>query len=787
LLRRVAQLEMDVRRVRLNDRLVRRLLLAFAVVGALVAVGVRRLRQPTPQSECADAAHEADIGFALIVCQRVHAETADPFAGALLANVLRRSEKLDDASKLANRLLGTAARADALQVLGKIAIAERQLDRARSALVNARALHLGERRMREVAVDDHALATLFRLQNRFGEVLRALDDGITEARLAHDPVIEGYCHMLAGQVLGEVGYFDRARKELDLAAASLVLSRDLADVEIARGALEQRNGFGPMSRRHNEQAVLAFEQAIAHATVASLARVRRKAELELIYSLAELGRTDQAAQHLEIARQLDVDDRDKDDREELEARIAYRRGDLVRASELNTRRYDHSTEADRSDDFALRLCIMQAQIGIATHDLSATELWATRGIAVVEAMRREQSALELRPWMLSLRRQPYEILFAALANAGRFDDAVVVFDGWQGRTLLDAVARTKATQPASLRAVASHTETMERLLPSLSTAPLAKPLERDRLLATLRGVDLVVLLVADEEVWRITAHHGALAMVNLGTFAAVRPRLDQLMTTPTRTELADQLGVELLGNDGFRETPETLYVLLDGPIAGLPVAALRAHGKPLIAMRPLVRASRLSELACVARPPGAVRANVLADALGNLPEARREAQAIAQRFGVTARLGAAATHDALFASSNSDLLHVAVHAGVAPDGGALAMSDQPVSALEIAAHRGWPALVVLSACASAAADDGELATSLATAFLASGSTQVVATLRPVSDAGASEITNAFYRANGAGDPARALARAQAQLAKTSNVDWPNFVLFGHDICRKDLE
>jgi CHAT domain-containing protein len=93
---------------------------------------------------------------------------------------------------------------------------------------------------------------------------------------------------------------------------------------------------------------------------------------------------------------------------------------------------------------------------------------------------------------------------------------------------------------------------------------------------------------------------------------------------------------------------------------------------------------------------------------------------------------------------------------------------------------------MLSSCASAVADDGELATSLAAAFLASGSAQVIGTLRPIDDDGARELTRAFYRGGGLADPVRTLARVQAALAQTTNLDWPNFVLFGHDTCPKEL-
>jgi hypothetical protein len=59
---------------------------------------------------------------------------------------------------------------------------------------------------------------------------------------------------------------------------------------------------------------------------------------------------------------------------------------------------------------------------------------------------------------------------------------------------------------------------------------------------------------------------------------------------------------------------------------------------------------------------------------------------------------------------------------------------------------------------------------------------VVATLRPVGDTDALELTRQFYDAGGASDPIHALARVQAQLAERgTNKEWPNFAVFG--VCR----
>ena len=107
-----------------------------------------------------------------------------------------------------------------------------------------------------------------------------------------------------------------------------------------------------------------------------------------------------------------------------------------------------------------------------------------------------------------------------------------------------------------------------------------------------------------------------------------------------------------------------------------------------------------------------------------------------------------------------------------------------MSALEILAGGVGPSLVVLSACDSATSDDSdpELARSLVAGFLGAGSQHVVATLGGIHDAGAPEITTQFYRAGGVADPARALAIVQAALARTDNVDWPYFAVFGPDVC-----
>lgn len=750
----------------------------LAVLGCLPAGWyVTRSRPP----DCEHASQGGEAGLALVICQQEYERTHEPRTGALLANALRRNEDRATASRLAERLLTTSAQSDALTVLGKIATTEERYAEAIRLLQDARSLHIVEQRGGEIARDEQALAAVHFRTKRFDEALRALDACITLSARAKDRQLEGYCHMTAGFVLTDVGYADGA--ETELTAAELLLTQDvaLADMARTRGRLYQGWGIGPKHRGGNGLAVREFERAIERASTAALTRLRRGAELDLAYSLAELDRVADAAHHLEVARQLDIKNEDELARALLEARIAYHRGDYALATSINTRIYDRLTDSDDK----LRVCVMQAQIGLALNTLDSAIAWAERGVLVAEEVRGAQVAIELRPWVLAMRRQPHELLFTALAQTRRFEEAIAVFDQWQGRTLLDAIARGKSKQPADLRTAAIQTQALQHLVPVLSQAPIMRPTDRKALLTSLAGADLVAVVVAHDEVWRITSRHGDIDIVGLGALAALRGTLDQFIATPLKTALSDALGERLLGRDAFDSSEETLFVLLDAQLAGVPVAALSDGGVRIIARRPVVQPARLSELGCIPARTGRQRAVVLGDAHGNLPAARSEAVDVAARFGVTAKLGQAATSEALFSAWGSDLLHIGVHAGVEAAGGALALRDRSVSALQIATHDGGPKLVMLAACDSATADDGELATSLAAAFLASGSQQVIGTLRQVNDKGARELTSEFYRLGGTTDPARVLAQVQAALAKTANNDWPNFIMFGYDNCRGD--
>jgi CHAT domain-containing protein len=178
---------------------------------------------------------------------------------------------------------------------------------------------------------------------------------------------------------------------------------------------------------------------------------------------------------------------------------------------------------------------------------------------------------------------------------------------------------------------------------------------------------------------------------------------------------------------------------------------------------------------------------VLGDPRGDLQGARTEADQVAALLGTTSKTGSAATKAALFAAASDAVLHVAAHAGRGLDGPGLQLAGGDVSALEISANHVAPSLAVLSSCDAAAAndDDIELASSLIAAFLSSGSQHVVATLLSVSDHEALDVSIRFYHAGGVTDPVRALQAAQRELLQTSNIAWPQYAVFGPDVCPDD--
>lgn len=795
------------RRRRLLDGVRRRPHVALALLAAL---GGKLVLCRLAEVDCAEAIAHGDEAMVVAVCHQSYARSKDPREGIALANALRRTGDEREATAVARSLLATSAQAGALYILGKIAARADRHDEAEAALRQALELHRQQGSLNDVAKDLHALADSANARKRFGDALNLIDDCITAARRASAPITEGYCYLASGKVLGRLGHHGAALHEIERAANLLNGPRDQAWIYLAKGDELQE-------AEEHAQAIVAFEQAMAMAERASLMVAARSARLNLAYSLAHTERWSEAEEHLRLtAVPEDQEDELASDRSLIAAMIELGRGDRARrAGDLAERAVQLAEQEERAalrerranavgpraempvSDEIVEAETLRAEISYRRGEWSEAERWARRAVVHVEQLRSDQPLLQLRSWALFRHRAAQEILFASLARANRADAALEAFDAWMARATFDALtieggggrdgagvaALDAGTARAARREAVAQAAELERMLPLLRTTQL---MHHERPRRDLASSSLLALVVARGEIWRLVREGGITTIDDLGELAAQQLSLDQLRTSPSHRPLAEALGARLLPAAQAVATSHPLHIVLDEPLAYLPVAALRHGGRRLGELRPLVRASRPAHLTCIKRRRATnvrfpdvtgSRLTVLADADGSLPGARREALSLARLAPqATLRLGAEANRAALLAAGNSDLLHLAVHSEVDELGGQLRLADGPLSALELAGSGHAPPRVVLATCASAVSLPGTY--SLAMAFLAAGAEQTIATVRPIPDEEAARISDALYR-TGTDDLVTALWLAQRGPGAP---DLSSFAVFGDAFC-----
>jgi tetratricopeptide (TPR) repeat protein len=769
------------RPARLRPSLTRlvRLLLVFALCGLCAVMLGRRIDITVTgaQPDCAALARTDPTAHVLATCRREFDRTRDPKTGARLAHVLRKAGHVEDARRIATSLLRTLARPDALRVLGDIALREEKYEDAIAVLEPARVLHRILQEPLELARDDSVLALVRSERNEYAEALRLLGECIELVERHPDGPQELYCRTVAARTLISLGYFAAADDEITKAEPLAASNEARIDLQYQRANLAQETGNHALAIEILERVLRDSEHSVSPDRMA----IR---EQNLAFSLAELGRTTNARRHLENARRLDRNQKQAAELTWTAAQIAYKEGDLDQAA-LLTKAYFELLAADDDLDRDDRIDVagLAARVELLRNNLPSAASWAWQAIGEAERVRGEQSALELRATVLTKRRLPYELRFLAFARRGQVENAALAFDQWQGRTVQDALARPRLRVPIALADIADQLVRLGPWARVALDAPFARNVDRSSVLRTMRDIDLLALIVADGQVWRLSASHGPPRLAVVGPFSEIDERVRDVSSHPTNVEPAAALGALLVPDDLFKRTSETLHVVLDGQLAVLPVAALRHGTTPLIELRPIVRELRLPDVHCVPVVRSG-RATVLGDPFDKLPDARIEAAEVATLLHTTSKTGSAAIKAALFAAANGAVLHVATRSGRGSDGPALELFDGNASALEISASRLAPSLVVLSSCDAATANknDDELASSLVAGFLAAGSLHVVATLMSVDDSGAREITTRFYGAGGVADPVRALQTAQRELLETGNVDWPQYTVFGPDVC-----
>lgn len=406
-----------------------------------------------------------------------------------------------------------------------------------------------------------------------------------------------------------------------------------------------------------------------------------------------------------------------------------------------------------------------------------------RSVAEIE---RKRDALEgdtFKSWLLADQRVPFEDLFLLYVTSGRLDSALGVVQRATARSTLDGLlqAEPRSAEAPGLAAVDEWSEGMRKLAIALrsSRAMVTPPISS--LLAQLRGNHVITYFRARGDLWAIAVGvNGGLAARKIGGVAELARRLAVWQQDIASRALAEELGLRLLP-DELMPAPETpIYVVEEDPIGDVSFAALRRHGELVLDHHPVAYAPSAAVLSVTRRSQAPIRAVVLGDPTGDLPEAREEAREVAGRLNVSARLGGAATRTAVLDAGDATVIHIAAHTVPTQTGAALLLADGLLDAGTVLDHGVAAGAIVLLTCSSAPVASRDELSALASAFLAAGAHTVIASRWSVDDKVAHSFARTFYQSKGLVDPVQAVAVAQRSLARdgVEVKQWSTFAVIG---------
>ncbi|MER6256759.1 CHAT domain-containing protein [Streptomyces sp. NPDC001584] len=258
---------------------------------------------------------------------------------------------------------------------------------------------------------------------------------------------------------------------------------------------------------------------------------------------------------------------------------------------------------------------------------------------------------------------------------------------------------------------------------------------------------------------------------------------------------------------------ETLWLVPDGPLHGLPLHAVEVDGVPLGERNPLCvtpSASLLRHRLGRDREPGVRRALIMADPDGDLPHARAEAHLVGALLPqAEVHTGRSATRRRLLERLGAepyDVLHLACHYGfdrARPSGSAVRLADGRLTVEDFLPVRLDGSLVVVSGCETGGQQyrKGNELIGLTRALLHAGARAVIVSQWAVNDVSTALLMAGFYRELGRGRPVgAALSAARSGVRRMSFRDavvqcerlrnlpenQPIAVRLGHDLAQLRL-
>jgi CHAT domain-containing protein/Tfp pilus assembly protein PilF len=523
-----------------------------------------------------------------------------------------------------------------------------------------------------------------------------------------------------------------------------------------------------------------------------------------------------------------------------------------------------------------------AQLLLRTRDIDGAERAANQAVAIVQRIRVHSSNPQWRARFLSAQYAPFEARIAVdlardgFAGANGAWNAFRTADEVRARSLTDQMvygvpsgARETDVELAQLRdtltdmqlrlearlqsaeADAGGTIALQREIEeararldarlarhgAASTSATQLPDALERVQQQLPADTLVLAyFVGDLNSHAWLLGKDRLRHVTLAGRAELQAAIDATAEHPPGSAAARvaeaRLGNLLFGSLLDRVTEQRLLVIPDGPLNGVPFAALPLSGQRNELLLDRFLLGYAPSLALALTPPrhpagAARRVAVISDpvyapddrrlpAMGTtgslrgtrqaspnkltrLPYSALEAKAVVENFGERGTISLAgfdATPEKVeqLASTELAVLHFATHAVArkdSPERSALFLSeysadgnlrsDSQLTASDVMRSGLKADVVVLSGCATGDGSmlRGEGVLGLTYGFLANGSGSVIASLWPVEDASTARFMNEFYRAyRASGNSAEALRSAQLRSRANPGTAavWSSFVV-----------
>lgn len=586
---------------------------------------------------------------------------------------------------------------------------------------------------------------------------------------------------------------------------------------------------------YQDQAVAMIDQALREASLAGRSEETRGLRLNLAVSLrargaiqAHAGRYGLAETDVDQAMGLAQEPSDENIRRLLQARILEVRGTTLAASDPR-RAIESLTEAlqlSPSGEYRAFRASLHFQIAFARRTLRQDAEAEESLRAGIEELRTEERTIlagrqrgqgeELWTASFSRPQEAYRLLIRFLADHGRKEAAFEQAEKARAFEPLDLVLRLPFA-PKAFQRLARNGEPLplaeiQKHLPP-GTVLIEYCVVDDRLLLWILWRDGLELLM--RAVDRSALEQWARALETSALQRSARG-FEKGLAAPYPDLIAAPLAV-IETSLGGREKIERLVFIPDGPLHGLPLAALRnaETGRYLIedfpvAVAPsatlyvysLIRDRELSpenapSVLLVGNP--AFRTSVLTKDLAPLAHAAEEVQSIQPFYpGAVVLTGREATADRFFElAGKSAVVHFAGHAVANPrfpfrsffpfapspgDAGEV-YAEELLSRLELRKTR----LVVLAACDTAGGHPvgPEGLAALVRPLITAGAPAVMGSLWKVNDPFTKELQVEFHRHYAAGeDAARALRNAQLDFLKRGGgygaaISWAPFQVIGY--------